>query len=106
MLPHLNCIIVKNNRYHWCASIFWRGLDQHFTLIEVIPSLDRFSKVRGYDIMMKMDKLKLITILSREEIKHLSYEKTIKILPEWKMGISDKMNLEIIKKELEYVMPK
>lgn len=106
MLPHLNCIIVKSNRYHWCASVFWRGLEQHFTLIEVNPNKDRFSKVRGYDIIMKMDKIKLITILSRNEIKHLSYEKTITILPEWKMGISDKINLEIIKKELEYAVSK
>ena len=103
MLPHLNCIVVKNNRYHWCASVFWIGSEQYFTLVEVNPSRDRFSKVKGYDIMMKMDNLKLITILSRDEIMNLKYEKTITILPEWKMGISDKMNLKIIKKELDVV---
>jgi len=103
MLPHLNCIIVKDNRYHWCASIFWIGMDQHFTLIEVIPSKDRFSKVRGYDILMKMDKLKLITILSRKQILELYYEKTIKILPKWKMAITDKMMHEILIKETDVV---
>ena len=103
MLPHLNCIVVKDNRYHWCASIFWIGLQQYFSLIEVIPSKDRFSKVRGYDILMKMDKLKLITVLSRKEILELYYEKTIKILPEFKMAITDKMMFEILIKETDAV---
>ena len=103
MLPHLNCIIVKDNRYHWCASIFWIGLDQHFTLIEVRPSRDRFSKVKGYDILMKMDKLKLITVLSRKKILELKYEKAIVILPEWKMAITDKMMFEILIKETDAV---
>jgi hypothetical protein len=103
MLPHLNCIVVKDNRYHWCASIFWIGLDQHFSLIEVIPSKDRFSKVRGYDILMKMNKLKLITILSRKQILELYYEKKIKILPEFKMAITDKMMFEILIKETNVV---
>lgn len=103
MLPHLNCIIVKDNRYHWCASIFWIGLDQHFTLIEVIPSRDRYSKVKGYDILMKMDKLKLITVLSRKKILELKYENAIVILPEWKMAITDKMMFEILIKETDVV---
>jgi hypothetical protein len=52
---------------------------------------------------MKMDKLKLITILSRKEILELYYEKTIKILPEFKMAITDKMMHEILIKETNVV---
>lgn len=103
MWPHHNCIIVKDNRYHWCASVFYKG-QQYFTLIEVNPSKDNYSKVRGYDILMKLDKLKLITILSRAEIFVLMYEKKINILPAYKMKITEKMNLEIMLKECDYVV--
>jgi hypothetical protein len=68
-----------------------------------MPSRDRYSKVKGYDILMKMDKLKLITVLSRKKILELYYEKSIKILPEWKMAITDKMMFEILIKETDAV---
>jgi hypothetical protein len=52
---------------------------------------------------MKMDNLKLITVLSRKKILELYYEKSIKILPEWKMAITDKMMFEILIKETDAV---
>jgi hypothetical protein len=72
-------------------------------LVEVKPSCDRYSKVKGYDILMKMDKLKLITVLSRKKILELYSEKSIVIMTEFKMAISEKMMFEILIRETDAV---
>ncbi len=52
---------------------------------------------------MKMDKLKLITVLSRKKILELYSEKSIVIMTEFKMAISEKMMFEILIRETDAV---
>jgi len=101
MLPHLNCIIVKDNRYHWCQSMFTNGLT-YCILLEVKPVKDNFTKVKGYDILMKDGKIKLITILSVNDLNLMQRDAMLRITPVHKMAITEKMNYEIVKKMLEY----
>ena len=101
MLPHLNCIIVKDNRYHWCQSMFTDKLT-YCILLEVKPVKDNFTKVKGYDILMKDGKIKLITILSVNDLNLMQRDAMLRITPIHKMAITEKMNFEIVKKMLEY----
>jgi hypothetical protein len=101
MLPHLNCIIVKDNRYHWCQSMFTDKLT-YCILLEVKLVKDNYTKVKGYDILMKDGKIKLITILSVNDLNLMQRDRMLKITPIHKMAISEKMNYEIVKKMLEY----
>jgi hypothetical protein len=71
-------------------------------LLEVKPVKDNFTKVKGYDILIKDGKIKLITILSVNELNVMQRDMMLKITPVHKMAITEKMNFEILKKMLEY----
>jgi hypothetical protein len=71
-------------------------------LIEVKPVKDNYTKVKGYDILMKDGKIKLITIISVNELNLMQRDAMLKITPVHKMAITEKMNFEIVKKMLEY----
>lgn len=71
-------------------------------LIEVKQSKDNYTKVHGYDILTKDGNIKLITIVSVNELKFMLDEKVIRINPYHKMSISEKMNFEILKAMVNY----
>ena len=71
-------------------------------LLEVKPVKDNYTKVKGYDILTKDGNIKLITILSVDDLNLMQRDGELRITPEHKMAISEKMNLEIIKKMLDH----
>jgi hypothetical protein len=71
-------------------------------LLEVKPVKDNYTKVKGYDILMKDGKIKLITILSVNELNWMQRDAMLRITPIHKMAITEKMNYEIVKKMLDY----
>lgn len=70
--------------------------------MEVKPVKDNYTKVKGYDILTKDGNIKLITILSVDDLNLMQRDGELRITPEHKMAISEKMNLEIIKKMLDH----
>jgi len=81
--------------------MFTDGLT-YCVLLEVKPVKDNYTKVKGYDILTKDGKIKLITILSVDDLNLMQCDGELRITPEHKMAISEKMNLEIIKKMLDH----